>query len=175
MNANQIEISMLVSKLAKLCRTRYNFTAEFIPLSEEIEHIEYYMQLQKECSKNKFDYSISIDEPLLGFYVPRFILQPIVENSILHGFSEISKDGRITVRTYADEDLTIEISDNGNGIDNDIIVKLNKNDYKTEKYGLRNINQRIKLLCGDDYGMTFSSNGHSRTTVKILLPIKFEA
>ena len=173
-NANQMEISTLVSKLAKLCRTRYNFTSEFIPLSEEVEHIEYYMQLQKECFKNKFDYVICIDDAFLEFYVPRFILQPIVENSILHGFSEISKNGRILVNACADEDLAIEITDNGNGIDNDIITKLNNNSYKTEKYGLRNINQRIKLLCGEQYGLTFSSNGHSRTTVKILLPIKFD-
>lgn len=172
-NANQPEICSVVSKLAKLFKLSYNFTSEFTTLSQELAHIQLYIELQQECFSNKFDYTISIPDELSCFEMPRFILQPLVENSIIHGFSQIDHEqkGLLSITGTADEALIITISDNGSGIDKDILDKLNSDNYFSEKYGIHNINQRIKLLCGAEYGITFKSNGHSKTSAVISLPI----
>ncbi|MBO5060113.1 MAG: histidine kinase [Clostridia bacterium] len=175
-NANQPEICSVVSKLAKLFKISYNFTSEFTTLSQELDHIQLYMELQKECFSNKFDYSISLPEDISGFEMPRFVLQPLVENAIIHGFSQIDhgQKGLISICGSADENLIITVQDNGSGIDKAILDKLNSDRYFSEKYGIRNINQRIKLLCGAEYGITFKSNGHSKTEAVITLPIRIK-
>ena len=129
------------------------------------------MELQKEAFRKNFDYEINLPEDLFDVYVPRFILQPIVENTIIHGFAQLSQNGLIRVNIQAAESLCITIEDNGTGISHDIIIKLNSGNYNTEKYGIRNINQRIKMLCGDKYGIIFESNGYNYTKATISLPL----
>ena len=172
-NANQPEICSVVSKLAKIFKISYNFTSEFTTLSQELDHIQLYMELQKECFSNRFDYEISIPEEISAFKMPRFVLQPLVENAIIHGFSQIDHEqkGHIEIIGQADENLTITVQDNGCGIDKSILDKLNSDNYFSEKYGIHNINQRIKLLCGSEYGITFKSNGYNKTIADITLPI----
>ena len=169
--ANQQEIAIIISKLAKLCKISYAYTSDFIQLVSEIQHMELYMELQKEAFRKNFDYEINLPEDLFDVYVPRFILQPIVENTIIHGFAQLSQNGLIRVNIQADESLSITIEDNGTGISHDIIIKLNSGNYNTEKYGIRNINQRIKMLCGDEYGIIFESNGYNYTKATISLPL----
>ena len=145
-----------------------------MPLETELRHIELYLQIQQEAFGQPFNYTISVSDDIARLIVPRFILQPIVENSILHGFTQLVMDKEITVSAEADRELIIIISDNGIGITKDNLVKLNSNNYKSEKYGIRNINQRIKMLCGDSYGIIFESNGHSYTKAVITLPVIYD-
>lgn len=140
----------------------------------EIQHMELYLQIQKEAFRKNFNYNIKLPDDLVDLYIPRFILQPIVENSIVHGFIQLSYDGDIQVDIHADKLLTITIKDNGTGISPDILSKLNDGNYKTEKYGIRNINQRIKMLCGNEYGIIFDSNGYNYTKTTITLPLLHE-
>jgi two-component system sensor histidine kinase YesM len=131
------------------------------------------MDLQKECFENRFKYSIRADENLGGLYVPKFILQPIIENSILHGFSQIRHEGEIEIHvTKGDGIINIRIHDNGIGIRKDMLNMLNSGAYSLGKYGLRNVGERIRLLCGDDssYGVKYESNTRSRVAVTITLP-----
>ena len=80
-------------------------------------------------------------------------------------------NGLININAQKGDALIITITDNGIGISDDNLAKLNSNKYISEKYGIRNINQRIKLLCGENYGIIFESNGHSYTKAVITLPI----
>lgn len=172
--AKQPEIATIISKLAKLCKISYSYTSDYVELISEIQHMELYLQIQKEAFRKNFDYDIDLPEDLVSLYVPRFILQPIVENSIVHGFQQLTTDGNIRVNISSDNVLIITIEDNGTGISPDILAKLNCGNYKTEKYGIRNINQRIKMLCGTEYGIIFESNGYNYTKTTITLPLLYD-
>lgn len=169
--AKQIEIATIISKLAKLCKISYSYTSDYVQMISEIQHMELYLQIQKEAFRKNFNYDINLSDDLVDLYVPRFILQPIVENSIVHGFIQLSYDGDIQIDIQADDLLSIIIKDNGTGISSDMLSKLNNGIYKTEKYGIHNINQRIKMLCGNEYGIIFESNGYNYTKATITLPL----
>ena len=105
--------------------------------------------------------------------VPKFILQPIIENAIIHGFSQSLGDGQLSVSASAGDCLTIIIKNNGIAIEPDTLEKLNNGSYFSEKYGIKNIIERIRLACGEEYGVTFASNS-SGTAVTITLPINHQ-
>jgi len=136
-----------------------------------MEQIELYMTLQQECFNSEFIYDIDIEDDILNLYIPRFILQPIIENSVMHGFGGLKSKALITVSAYKDDKLHITISDNGKGIDFEIMNKLNSTGYTSERYGIANIKERISLICGKEYGIEFSVNEPSGTIVKYTLPI----
>lgn len=172
MDADRPDICTIISKLGKLCRLNYKFKTTYCKLADEITSISLYMDLQKECFNNSFDYKIEADNSVLQFVVPKFILQPIIENSIIHGFSQkLDNNGHITVSAaLKNKVLTVTVKDNGIGIDTDTLEKLNKGNYFSERYGLKNINDRIKLSCGDEYGLSFVSHSISGTAVTVTLP-----
>lgn len=172
LDANCPDICTIISKLGKLCQLNYKFKSTHCTLQDEIVSISLYMDLQKDCFNNSFDYTIDVSDEASALTVPKFILQPIVENSIIHGFAKKSINGRITVTATVDSDLVIVIKDNGAGMDKDVLRKLNSGNYFSEKYGIRNIDERIKLSCGEEYGLTFSSHQMSGTTVTFTLPKK---
>lgn len=173
LKSNQTEICSIISKLAKLCKLTYNHTSDFVTLTTELRHVELYLQLQQEAFEQPFDYNITLPYEYAELKVPRFILQPIVENTILHGFSQLITNGHIEISVIIDSSLIISIHDNGTGIMENDLEKLNSNTYQTEKYGIENINQRIKLLCGEEYGIFFESDGHSYTKATITLPVLY--
>ncbi len=172
-NADQPEICEIIGKLSKLCKMNYNFKSVYTTLDCELTYINLYMDLQNLCTKTGFTFSIDVPEEFGNFEIPKFILQPLVENSIIHGFYDLSRKGKITITAEADENVKIFITDNGSGIEPYTLDKLNNNSYHSEKYGIQNLNERIKLLCGSEYGITFSSNGSNRTIATVTLPIRY--
>lgn len=165
-------ICRMISKLAKLCRINYNFK-EKTTLERELTQINLYLDLQVECFKKSFDFKINAPDNCSEYIIPSFILQPIVENSIIHGFSQLSKQGEINIDVIISDDVLISVSDNGCGIPNNILENLNSNNYHSEKYGIFNINSRIKAICGDKYGISYKSNSLA-TTANLLLPKKIQ-
>jgi two-component system sensor histidine kinase YesM len=113
--------------------------------------------------------------------VLKFILQPIIENAIVHGFKDKTETGYIEVSAYIEKNkLFIKVEDDGNGMTEDKVEALNdyinkKDDNITKAYrksiGIRNVNMRIKLACGDEYGIKISSDPGSGTKVLYTLPI----
>lgn len=171
-NAEQQEICTIIGKLSKLCKMNYNFKSIYSTLQSELIHINLYMELQQLCINTEFSFTIAVPDEYLNFEIPKFILQPLIENTIIHGFSQINYKGTITIKATADELLEISITDNGCGIEAITLEKLNSNSYYSEKYGIQNLNERIKLLYGQEYGITFSSNGYNFTSALIRLPIR---
>lgn len=130
-------------------------------LNDEIEYVRKYVEIEQIKSNFSFDFDVMVDEELLSCTVIKFTLQPILENCIIHGFNK-NKTAEKRIVLFAeiqDNALCISISDNGNGIGADVAQMLNEQfnsddcEVNPRHIGLTNVNNRIKLLCGEAYGV----------------------
>ncbi len=162
---------------------------EFVPVIQEIQHTQNYVFIQKTRFVNKFEVFYNISKGLESKKILRFILQPIVENAIIHGLSrmegtgalEISvcKENRVQPDGEIKENLLVKIEDDGIGMSAERVKILNdyinsENGGKSENrqsIGIRNVNQRIKFACGEDYGVTVESIEGKGSCVMLRLPI----
>ena len=122
--ANHIpEIATLAAKLAKILRTSIS-SAQFITLQEEMTLVESYAKIQKIRFNGKFDFRYEIAPETEEILVPKLIVQPIVENAVIHGLAD-ADEGHIFVRAYLErKELVIEVSDDGCGISDEVIHRL---------------------------------------------------
>ncbi len=154
----------------------------FTSLKEELDYIEIYMKIQKLRFVDKFDYELVVEKgiDLYKCIILPLLLQPVVENAILHGLEETEKGGVVTIkvgRAIEKEEINIAVSDNGCGMEKETLECLRmdietKNPLKKQSIGLYNINQRIKLCYGSEFGMTIHSIVGSGTTITLHLPEK---
>ena len=155
---------------------RYSISDLNLPVSlgDEVNHVKQYFSLQEYRFKNQYRLETDIEPSLLSLQTPKLMLQPIVENAIYHGMSTVRSGGliRITGERKGRGVYEIRVTDNGAGIPAEKLESLN--DYINEKnenfssIGLRNVNRRIKLFCGENAGVTVSSTG-GNTVVTIRL------
>jgi len=174
-------IARLIGALGKLLEVSVNRGSEFITVSEETECLKSYILIQRARYNDKFKINYSIDPDTLCYKVPKLILQPLVENSILHGFEDKEGLGIVDVRIEKSQTLLlICVADNGVGIPQEKIETLlletenNKEKGRFSGIGLRNVDERIKLYYGDDYGIEIKSVVESGTTVIVTLPLIYE-
>ena len=172
--ANHItELVTLSSGLAKILRM--SISAErFVSLREEIKMVESYVDIQKIRFKDKFSCDIEIPMELEERIVPKLILQPIVENAIIHGLREC-EEGSIFIYIYEKEDvLFIEVSDNGFGIEEEVVKQLNERSMEKRKghIGLRNVDAILSLHYGEEYGVRAERIPEGGTKVTLRLPGK---
>ena len=181
--AGDKEVATAIKLLGKSMRyvLENNGTA-FTSLQNVLNHIENYMKIQKLRFGEKFDYAFQVED---GIDVSKCItlpllLQPIVENAILHGLEEKEVGGMVLIevsRSVEDGGMCITVTDNGCGMTREALERLRvdiaiKNPGKRESIGLYNINQRVKLCYGNEYGMTVMSECGKGTTVSLHLPEK---
>lgn len=142
-----------------------------IPIKDELNHIQAYIKLLKLRFKNKFNVSYIISDEVYNYYTPKIILQPIIENSLSHGFNKkMTEPGIITLRAVKEIDtIVFEVSDNGVGMDENRITEVFKDN--SDSFALKNTDTRIKLLCGNEYGLRISSIPGEGTITKIILPV----
>ncbi|MDO4272984.1 MAG: sensor histidine kinase [Eubacteriales bacterium] len=148
-------------------------------LRDELESVRNYIIIQKYRYSDIFEFTTDIDERAAQYRVLRFILQPLVENSIIHGFSEGRENYRIhiTAKIY-DNKLHIKVIDNGTGMDQESTVKLNcsqKQGTRFSKIGVNNVRERLKLYFGDEASLIFDSEPNVATIAEIILPAICEA
>jgi len=171
-------ISSCVINMANIIKYSMDSSTFFTQLSEEISVAKMYVEILKVRYNNKHRVEWEIDESLLDSKVIKICIQPIIENAVFHGISSISQEGRILVRVYSESnDLKIEISDNGVGISQESLEKINSHINNFENLppnhiGLRNVNMRFKLLYGEKYGVFIKNGDISGVTCYLLLPIK---
>lgn len=175
---NVSNISDMTTSLINLLKYNISKNDITVTLAEEIESINNYVKIQKYKYGDIFCVNYSIDDETLKCKVLRFILQPIVENSIFHGFENLENKGIIEINTkIIDGKLNIEIIDNGAGTNSeyfdDIISEQNRK-RKFSGIGLKNIEERIKLYFGEKYGISFISRLNEGTKVTLTLPAIFE-
>ena len=166
----------MVSALARLFRISIAKGHDVITLSEELLHVQNYLDIQSMRYKDKFTYSITIPRELENAPTIKLIVQPIVENSIYHGIKYLQEEGRIEIKAEAvDDGIKIIISDNGVGMKSETAAAILNPDQENtvssgNGIGLRNIDERIKLSYGGKYGLSIWSEPDEGTTVTILIP-----
>lgn len=168
-------VADMATSLAVLLRAGIS-GSEFITLSEELELIEKYIAIQAIRFEDRFTYETDVAEKYQSCLVPKLVLQPLVENSIIHGISE-SEFGYIKLSAVEnDGDLVISVSDNGCGIPEEILSQLNDQGKRIpgQHLGLFNVSSIIRLYFGDKYGITAESEPGNGSCIRVRLPIQRE-
>lgn len=178
-NRNANDIRFAITSLIKLFRSTYGKGGPLITLREELEILNHYIHLQQIRYSNKFQTSIQVSEDLMDLSVIKLILQPIVENAIFYGVSSLQSNGMITVEGFREQQqLTLQVRDNGKGMPVELIDEVLKKDISNkEKFssiGLYSINQRIKLHFGEKFGIQIESEENKGTCVKLRLPLVYK-
>lgn len=168
-------VAEMVSNLGTLLERSLKRGKDTITLNEEIENVKSYIYIQRIRFKNRFDVDFDIPNELQNCLVLRFILQPIVENSIIHGLAEKEYGGLIRIKAFKNSDnLEITVTDNGMGMDKNKAEQLLKNvnidKNRLSGIGLVNVNERIHLNYGPQYGLKIESITGRGTEVKLVLP-----
>ena len=165
----------MIIALSKFFRISISKGRTIIPLEKEIEHVKYYLLIQKIRFGKSFSYSIDIKIDISKYYTIKLILQPLVENAIIHGLKELEGNGKINIEVDKEDDLIkISISDNGFGI---LPSKLNeiyenmKDKTKNSSVGLKNVYQRLKIYYGEKADLKIISDLDIGTTIIIYIPI----
>ena len=170
MNKNE-EAEEMLYKFTKLLRSILPRASEFIKLSEEIEIIKSYIELQEIRYPKLFNVKININEEIKNINVPALILQPVVENAIFYSMEGDGKEGEINIVGYVKDDfVVIEINDNGKGMSNREINNVFNNKEGINRVGLINVHERIQLNYGKQYGIKIKSIEGKGTSVKYILP-----
>lgn len=163
------KVSAMVTGLAKFYRLTLNDGRIMIPLVNELEQVKSYIEIQKIKYANRFDTYIEVEPELLECEVIKLILQPFVENALKYAWHVDRLTVKIVGRRVGDH-IFISVIDNGIGIHRDRIREINSNQLMISSCGISNVNDRIRLRYGGDYGVKVSSFYGGGTTVLLILP-----
>ena len=165
----------MVSLLAKFFRISLSQGKDMIPLKKELEHATSYLAIQNIRFKDKFEFQVNADPNLLNYLCPKLSIQPLLENAIYHGMEGMYEDGEIEIRIYEKEGaIKIEVADNGPGMTAEKLDYIMHNKVISSKrgsgIGVRNVNERIQLIYGKNYGITIASELDEGTVATITIP-----
>ncbi|MEC0229563.1 sensor histidine kinase [Paenibacillus alba] len=151
-----------------------------VTLEEETDYCRQFLELYRVRYKDKIDYRIAIEDGFRKFRVFKLLLQPLVENAIVHGIRTARAGNIIVIHAFADEassSLVVEVSDNGTGIKperlrslQDMLAGQGKANAPSSSLGLRNVHERIRLIYGERYGLEIASRPNEGTLVRARLP-----
>lgn len=165
------EVATLAADLASLLRAGISGN-DFVSLEEELELVERYIDIQSIRFEDRFTCEIAVEEKFQRCMVPKLVLQPIVENAVLHGVNDM-EDGFIKIWAEGDaEMITIFVSDNGRGMPPELVEAINRGDAREAggHLGIYNVNSIIKLHFGAHYGLSAQSAPGEGTRVGVRLP-----
>ena len=169
LSGKKAEIGQIVVDLSDMLRIGLSKGAETIPVEHEVRHVEDYLKIQKTIFSDKFDYEMDISTKINGYRIIKILLQPLAENSLVHGFGNMEQGGFI--RIYGgieDGEMVFRVTDNGCGFEGAAA------DKKTEfsGYALGNIEDRLRLHYEEDASLHVSSRAYEETTVEIRIALK---
>jgi two-component system sensor histidine kinase YesM len=173
------EISKMIVLLGNLLRSNISISEDFIPFAQELNNIEAFLEIHQLRRNKPFIYSINVAKEIYEYYTIKWILQPIVENAIIHGLGGKQDIGEIKVFGWVEKgDVYIQVSDRGAGMAYENLIQMRNHleiNYKeiTRKdkhIGLVNVHSRIRSYFGHNYGITIDSKRGEGTTVTIKLP-----
>ncbi len=179
---NEWDISNVIIALSKMLRISLSKGYHIIPIGQELEMVTQYAAIQNINYPNRFTLINTVDPSLYDYAIVKFTFQPLVENTIFHGFSTVEYQGEIILSAQLDNGKIIfELTDNGIGMDEKHIHVINKklsstqfdipgSNNTTDGFGIHNVNSRIKLHFGEKYGLQYSSNERGGSTVIIQIP-----
>ncbi|MFO7161705.1 MAG: histidine kinase, partial [[Clostridium] cellulosi] len=161
----------MVQALSKLFRQSLNNGEETTKVRNEIEHIKNYIIIQQIRYKDKITFSLNVEDDTLEYFSIKFVLQPLVENAIVHGCRDQDKCGMIDISVFKENGkLLFKVEDNGVGVDLDEINRLLEEPDGKRGMAIKNVNDRIQLFFGDEYGLKFIKKENG-TTVIVTQPL----
>ena len=168
-NADAVQ---MVHALARLFRISISRGHELIPIEKELQHAEAYLQIQKYRYKNQFTYHFTVDESCLHCLCNKITLQPIIENAIVHGLDLMVDAGHIEITVRPDGgDILLIVADDGIGMEPEQVAALLQNEPSDRTgIGVKNVNDRLRIYFGPEYGLSITSAPYEGTTVTIRTP-----
>lgn len=169
---NSKDAVKMVGALAKLFRISISHGNEFIAISDELKHAESYLIIQSYRYKNQFTYSFDVDKSVLDCMCNKITIQPFIENAIYHGLDRMVDEGEIKIIVERrDKDIAIIVKDNGLGMtEEQCKAVLQKGRSDSKGIGVKNVDDRLKIYFGEEYGITIDSELDVGTTVTIKIP-----
>lgn len=170
------EVVLMTSALAKLLRQSISNDKEQVRIAEEIEYVRSYLIIQKMRYKDKLEYSIDVVPEIMEVKIIKFVLQPLVENAIYHGLKYKEKRGNLSIRGYErGGKVYITISDDGGGMSETQLLHVfdeTNKEHKSSGVGVPNVQKRLQLHYGPDYGLSYISREGVGTVVTVTVPLE---
>ena len=168
------EVVLMTASLARLLRQSISNEDEVVPIANEVEYARGYLTIQKMRYKDKLEFQIDVDPSILHIPLIKLVLQPIIENAIYHGLKYKESKGLLIVKGFMkDGNAVLQIIDDGVGMDEETLAHIydrHKVNYHSNGVGVYNVQKRLKLYYGDDYGITYESEKGKGTTATITIP-----
>lgn len=173
------DIRCVTMALADLMKASANNNRKMVTVACEIDYIKAYLSIYKISLQDRFNYNIDIDEGILSLYMPKLILQPVVENAVIHGLKEKMGCGNLHINGFIkDNQIILQVFDDGVGMREDVKewlfseAYIPQDDANGTGSGLRNARDRIRLINGDEYGIRIESIPRVGTMIEINLPVQ---
>ena len=170
--AEQEEISEMAQLLSTFYRTTLNKGKNVTTVKGEWDNTCSYIRIQRMMHSGKFEADMEIEDSVLEYEMLNLLLQPLVENAIIHGLDHKESAGlkKLTVRGRREKDMIVfEIRDNGSGMTEDVVCNILT--AETKGYGVQNVHHRIQLYYGEKYGLVYESEKNAGTCVRLTIPI----
>lgn len=168
------DIEDMLSSLGEILHYTIDHSNEMTTIAQEIQHVNNYLGFYKKRFPQLFEYSVDCPSDLMDHEIMKYLLQPVIENSIKHGFKDKKTGGQIRLQvTHQLDNIIFEVYDNGNGIDELRMKEMSDNmkqALRTSGVGIANTNARIKLKYGPQYGISLDSSAGYYTRVTITIP-----
>ncbi|MCI6430116.1 MAG: sensor histidine kinase [Oliverpabstia sp.] len=168
------EVVVMTASLAKLFRQIISNEEEEISIFQEVEYCRNYLIIQKMRYKDKLEFEIDLDPDIKGEKIIKLVLQPLIENAIYHGLKYKESKGMLILKGYGlEDDIIFEIIDNGVGMDQDTmehIFERHKVNYRSNGVGVYNVERRIRLSYGQEYGISYKSKLGEGTVATVKIP-----
>lgn len=173
---NTEKATEMISALTTFFRIGLSKGRDIITVREELEHVRSYLVIQKIRYENQFEYSFYVDSETENYFVPKLMLQPLVENALYHGIKLCDRKCILMIQVLSHGDrIEIEVLDNGAGMDAETLESVrkameHKGENRANSYGVVNVNDRIQILAGQEYGLRLTSEKGVGTSARIVLP-----
>ena len=169
LEGNMQATSQMIVNLSRMLHYTSHHTGLYELLKNDMEWLERYLYIMQIRFADKFKVEIHIPEELMDIQVPKLFLQPFVENAIVHGFKDIQEDGLLEISAECEGDnVVFYIEDNGCGMTRETIWEIENGN--TESIGIANVNQRLKILYGEQYGVECHSQMNEGTMIRVVIP-----
>ncbi len=172
------DVVVMTASLARLLRQSISNEDETVSIIQEIQYVKSYLTIQKMRYKDKLEYEIDVDPSIYSVHIVKLVLQPIIENAIYHGLKYKDSKGMIWVKGHQDgRNAVIEIKDDGVGMDEETLAHIfekHKVNYHSNGVGVYNIQKRLSLYYGQEYGLRYESEKGKGTTVTVVIPMDQE-
>ena len=168
------EVVLMTASLARLLRQSISNEDEVVPIANEVEYARGYLTIQKMRYKDKLEFQIEVDPSILHIPLIKLVLQPIIENAIYHGLKYKESKGLLIIKGFPkDGNAVLQVIDDGVGMDEETLAHIydrHKVNYHSNGVGVYNVQKRLKLYYGEDYGITYESVVGKGTTATITIP-----